>query len=250
MKKESLLIYFISFIYLLNCYPSDEIWNNVIEYINLNKMVLNNHNYFIFQENNYCNKSLDSDEMKYLYEKQKSFFTEYETPNYIFVVNNFNENQESIEDGTLSLSQYISTTFEVNLQKSVIALFSIETRRIRVQTGENTKKILTDDEIKDTISSLKELLGKNNYYSAFLKYYEKIDYHMKNEYLGIGAIIYLSILFSLLGMSFLIAIVMGIYECITGKGTSSNYSSTNYSSYGGGCGGGGGGGVGGATGGW
>ena len=98
--------------------------------------------------------------MYFLYEKQNSFYTEYETPNYIFAVDKFDENQESIEDGAFHLSQYISKKFGVNLEKSVIALFSIETRRLRIQTSENTKKILTDDEAKDTFSSLKKLFRK------------------------------------------------------------------------------------------
>ena len=160
MKKELFIIYFISLIYLLNCLPSEDIWTNIIEYSKENKMVLDNYNHFIFQEYNYCNKSINSDEMKILYEKQKSFYTEYETPNYIFAVDKFDENQESIEDGAFHLSQYISKKFGVNLEKSVIALFSIETRRLRIQTSENTKKILTDDEAKDTFSSLKKLFRK------------------------------------------------------------------------------------------
>lgn len=72
MKKESYIIYFISLIYLLKCLSSDDIQTKVIEYINLNKLILYNYNYFI--ENNYGNKSIDSDEMKFLYEK-KSFYT-------------------------------------------------------------------------------------------------------------------------------------------------------------------------------
>ena len=98
---------FISLFYLLNCLPSEDIWKKVIEYNNTNQMVINDTNYFIFQEKNYCNKDIYSEEMQVLYNKQKSFFENRETANYIFVVDNFDESKESIENGAFHLSQYL-----------------------------------------------------------------------------------------------------------------------------------------------
>ena len=50
------------------------------------------------------------------------------------------------------------------MQNSVVALFSIETRRVRIRTGENTKKEITDDKCEDIINDLGPILRKENYY--------------------------------------------------------------------------------------
>ena len=79
------------------------------------------------------------------------------------------------------------------MEKSVLALFSIGTRRVTIRTGEITKTIIVDKEAEDVISSLKELLQQANYYEAFLKYYERIDYYMDHSYVNVGLIIVLSV---------------------------------------------------------
>jgi len=174
--------------------PSDIIWNKVVQYKSSGLMVINNDNYFIFQEKDYCKKDIHSEEMINLYEKQKLFFTKWETGNYIFVVDNFNENQEKIQDGAFRLSQYLYNNLGVKMEKSVLALVSIETRRITIRTGEITKESLLDGEAEYIISSLKELFQQSNYYEAFLKYYEKIDYYMDHNYLSVGKIIFIIVL--------------------------------------------------------
>ena len=169
---------FISLFYLLNCLPSEDIWKKVIEYNDTNLMVINDTNYFIFQEKNYCNKDIYSEEMQVLYNKQKSFFEKRGTANYIFVVDNFDENKESIKDGAFHLSQYLYNEFNAKMEKSIIALFSIETRRLRIRTGEITKESITDSESEEIISSLGDLLRGKDYYNAFILYYDKLEYYI------------------------------------------------------------------------
>ena len=189
--------YFVSLIYLFNCLPSDKIWNTVVQHNISGLMVYNNSNYFIFQEKDYCKKDIHSQEMLNLYENQKLFFTKWETANFIFLVENFDENKESIQDGAFHLSQYLYNNLGVKMEKSVLALFSIETKRVTIRTGEITKNILLDREAEVVISSLKELLQQTNYYEAFLKYYERIDYYMDHSYRNWVLII---IVFSVLGI--------------------------------------------------
>jgi len=193
MKNRFYIFYFISLIYLSNCLPSDKIWNKVVQYNSSGLMVFNNSNYFIYQEKDYCKKDIHSKEMLDLYEKQKLFFTKWETANFIFVVESFDENQESIQDGAFHLSQYLYNNLGVKMEKSVLALFSIGTRRVTIRTGEITKTIIVDKEAEDVISSLKELLQQANYYEAFLKYYERIDYYLDHSYVNVGLIIVLSV---------------------------------------------------------
>jgi len=119
--------------------------------------------------------------MKNLFDKQKEFFTNRKTSNYIFVVDKFDENLESIQDGAFHLSQYLYNEFKVKMENSVLAIFSIQTRRITIRTGEITKKDIIDSEASSIISSLGDLLRQNNYYEAFLKYYDELDYYIEFE---------------------------------------------------------------------
>ena len=65
------------------------------------------------------------------------------------------------------------------MERSVLALFSIQTKRIRIKTGEITKISITDKEAQALISSLRDLLVQNNYYEAFLKFYDNLDFCME-----------------------------------------------------------------------
>ena len=158
-------LFIISLFYLLNCLPSEDIWNQFVNRKSNNTLI--NKNYFIFQENDYCKRDIYSEDMKKLYEKQKSFFTKWEASNYIFAVDNFDENLESIENGAKHLSNYISNEYKVDMKNLILALFSIKTRRIRIYIGETTQNKLANSDAQDIISSLGNLLRQNNYYEAF-----------------------------------------------------------------------------------
>ena len=121
--------------------------------------------------------------MDKLYNKQRAFFYSRKTSNYIFVVEKFDENLESLEDGAFHLSQYLYNEYQVKMENSVLAIFSIQTRRITIRTGEITKNNITDSEAASIISSLGDLLRQNNYYEAFLKYYDELDkYMVRNDH--------------------------------------------------------------------
>ena len=121
--------------------------------------------------------------MDKLYNKQRAFFYSRKTSNYIFVVEKFDENLESLEDGAFHLSQYLYNEYQVKMENSVLAIFSIQTRRITIRTGEITKNNITDSEAASIISSIGDLLRQNNYYEAFLKYYDELDkYMVRNDH--------------------------------------------------------------------
>jgi len=202
-------LFIISLFYLLNCLPSEDIWNQFL-HKKSNNALINNNNYFIFQENDYCKRDIYSEDMKKLYEKQRSFFTKWEASNYIFAVDNFNENLESIEIGAKHLSNYISNEYKVSMGNIVLALFSIKTRRIRIYLGEIMKDKLKESDAKDIISSLGNLLRQNNYYEAFLKYYDDM-----NSKIGINAIMALIIVLSYFVFIIVICIIcIIICKCI------------------------------------
>ena len=70
MHNKLFLVYFISLFYLLNSLPSKDIWKKIINNKS-NTTLINDINYFIFQERDYCQKDIYSEDMKKLYEKQK-----------------------------------------------------------------------------------------------------------------------------------------------------------------------------------
>ena len=207
------VLFIISLFYLLNSLPSEDIWKQVINRKS-NNTLINNNNYFIYQENDYCKRDIYSEDMKKLYEQQKLFFTKWETSNYIFVVNNFNENLESIEDGVFHLSQYLFKEFKVKMEYSIIAFVSIKTRRIKIKMGEITKNIITDNNSENIISSFKDLFLQKDYYKIFLKYYDNLTHYMNRDkiYLQINSdnstMIAIFIIIGFFSFAFLIVVIV------------------------------------------
>ena len=62
-----------------------------------------------------------------------------------------------------------------------MAFFSIETKRVRIRTGEKTKDKITDDECEQIINDLEPILRNKNYYKVWLTFIEKIDYYINKE---------------------------------------------------------------------
>jgi len=203
LTKLNLLLFLSFFIF---CYTSqsDEIWIKVKQYINESKMILNDKNYFIFDEENYTNLDLKGSEMQSLYEKQKEFYSNYSTANYIFVIKNLNEKQESIEDATYNLCRYLYNEYGVSMEKSVVALFSIETKRVRIRTGEKTKEEITDGECEEIINDLGPLLREKKYFEVWITLIEKFDYFI-NESSSMSVIGYI-----VLGFFYLILIIIWV----------------------------------------
>ena len=61
------------------------------------------------------------------------------------------------------------------MAESVVALFSMETKRVTIRTGEITKKNITDDEASKMINYLGPYLKEQKYYEAWIKLIEYID---------------------------------------------------------------------------
>ena len=104
--------------------------------------------------------------MEILYKKQEEIYNKYNVSNYIIIVKNLNENKESIEDATFKLSKYLNDTYGHKMANSVVALFSIETRRFSIRTGEITKKTITNDRAKDIAERFIFFLKSKNYYKV------------------------------------------------------------------------------------
>ena len=208
---------FLSLLNLFISLPSDDIWKKLTIYINNNQIILNDKKtHFIYDESNYTKLDINSDKMNYLYQKQEEIFSKYNISNYIFITDNLNENLESIKNATFNLCRYLSNYFSINMAESVVALFSIETRRVRIRTGEITKESITDDEASEMINNLGSYLREKKYYEAWIKLIENIDYYYNTNTFIIGILWGLSsiILFVfILLITLLYKMIKKIFKC-------------------------------------
>jgi hypothetical protein len=158
--------------------PSDTIWKKTLEYITEGKMkVFEGRNFFVFDESNYTSLDINDNKMEILYQKQKELYTNYGIPNYIFVVDNHNENSESLTEATHNLASYLNNEFNIDKNKTVIAYLSIQSRRIKIRTGEIIRKNITDSDAENMINNLKPYLQKKSYYEAWIKFVDDINYY-------------------------------------------------------------------------
>ena len=158
--------------------PSDTIWKKTLEYITEGKMkVFEGRNFFVFDESNYTSLDINDSKMEILYQKQKELYTNYRIPNYIFAVDNHNENSESLTEATHNLAAYLNNEFNIDKNKTVIAYLSIQSRRIKIRTGEIIRKNITDSDAENMINNLKPYLQKKSYYEAWIKFVDDINYY-------------------------------------------------------------------------
>ena len=214
MKIKTNILLLFTLFSLFICLPSDDIWNSLISKINNRKIILKDKKtHFIYDESNYTKLDINSTKMNYLYQKQEDIFSKYNISNSIFIVDHLKENLESIEDATFNLCRYLSNYFNISMAESVVALFSMETRRVRIRTGEITKESITDDEAEKMIDNLGSYLRGQKYYEAWIKLIEDIDYYY-NKY-SLSSILQFLIMISILfGIGLFFFIVMLIYEGI------------------------------------
>ena len=217
--------------------PSDLIWNKVTDYIYNEKMNISNEHHFIFDESNYTQLDINNSKMIELYQKQENVYQKNKISNYIFIADNINEKEEKIEKAADNLYGYIEVNFGIDISNSVIALFSIESRRIRIKIGKETQKHITDGYAQEMIDHLSDFLKKKEYYNALIKLIDDIDeYYNKRTQLWV-------ILVGIL-TPIVLTIIIGVI-CSRCDGDSDGSYDSGFT--GGDCGGGGGGG---ATGGW
>ena len=248
-------MYFFLLIFLqINLYsfsPSDTIWDKTLKYINEGKMkVFEGRNFFIFDESNYTKLDINGSKMEALYQKQKELHINYGIPNYIFAVNNHNEDSESLTQATHNLAAHLNNEFKVDKNRAVIAYLSMKTRRIKIRTGETIRKNITDSEAENMINNLKPYLQEEAYYNAWVKFINDIKYYRiynSNVYRSSkssssnGAKTFLIVIIAIGGTIVLLFLCVGICICLNKVNTlfyrypapytENNYNSTNTIDY-------------------
>ena len=168
---------FISLIKIFYFLPSDLIWKKTQLYMENGKMLVKNRNFFIFDESNYTALDINSPIMNKLYQKQENFFQKYNISNYIFIVDNLDEKQESIESATFNLCKYLCNNYSINMNRSTVALFSIKSRRVRLRSGDKIKHELNNDRLKKIIDNLVPYLKNEKYYKAWNKLIDDLKFY-------------------------------------------------------------------------
>ena len=126
------------------------------------------------------------------------------------------------------------------MSNSVIALFSMKSRRIRIKLGILTQKNISDSNAKSIIKDLGSYLRNEDYYNAWIKLIDDIDRYFNEEISFFWIIIFFIFV--------VVIIIIQINDCINGQIDCINLflGESGYSSGKGGDSGG----KGGATGGW
>ena len=167
------MIYLVCIFICFNLYsllPSDDIWNKTLQYMEEGKMKFpEDKNYFIFDESNYTALDINGSKMEALYQKQKDLYEKYKTPNYIFAVDNQNENLENRDNATTNLAEHLKSEFNVDKDNAVIGFFSIGTNESRIRAGSILRKTFTDEIGSLILKDLQSNLRDNDYYGAWDK---------------------------------------------------------------------------------
>ena len=173
------VIFVILFLFSLiksNNNPSDNIWEKVLSAINNGTLILpNNKRHFIYDEKNYLKEEKNSSKMLSLYQKQEDVYLFNDISNYIFFVQNLEEDKESLESCAKNLIALISKEFGFSLSKSIIILFSMDTRRIRIQPGNSLETLFTYSISSLMITNLQSLMRREDYYGALIQFIEDVN---------------------------------------------------------------------------
>ena len=139
-------------------WTSEELWNYIEEEILINKTI--NSNYFVVDPNKFLSL-VGSEKINNIEEKQRELFNELKIPNYIIYVSNLNEN---LENFTFSISKKLNNAFpEVNISNSIISVFSIFDKKMRMRTVSLLKYSLSDSKCYEILINRRKDLGKRNY---------------------------------------------------------------------------------------
>ena len=234
MKIPLIIVFFIlfSFSKTSELLDSESIWKKVHEYID-NETIDFNYHYFIFDLKDYANLSKDNTKKNAFVQKQRHLYLSYNIPNYLFIVDDFDIDKESIETISSNLVSYISRDYDIDTSKSIVIFIAIDRRKTRIQMGTKLNDRISDSDGGMIINDMAQYMRNEQYYDAFCKALDEIDYYYNlspsSTYSPTSETNYARpILIAIL----LIALFVGIILCYRKNGCSGHYSDDElYSTY-------------------
>lgn len=227
MKIPLIIVFFILFSFSKTSalLDSESIWKKVHEYIDNGTIDFNSH-YFIFDLKDYANLSKDSKKKNAFVQKQRHLYSSNNILNYLFIVDDFDVNKESIETISSNLVSYIYRDYGIDRSRSIVIFIAIDRRKTRIQIGTNLNYRITDSDGGMIINDMAQYMRNEKYYDAFCKALDEIEYYYNlspssSTYSPTSETNYARpILIAIL----IIASFVGIILCYAKNGCSGNYS--------------------------
>ena len=119
--------------------------------------------------------------MQALYDLQEMLYTNYGIYNYIFLVDYIDEKLEDLEKCAMTLIKSLSRKFGSSQSNTLIVLFSINSKRIRIQPGSNLDAKLSETDSEQMIQNLGTYMRKTDYYGAMEKLLKDIEYYYNHD---------------------------------------------------------------------
>ena len=191
------LLIIISFLILINTsysLPSDDIWIKIRKYSKENRTITDiGGHYLFFDESDYTQMAGNKTRKEALTSKLSQIFKDYDINTYIFLVDNIDERIEHIENVAFHLEDYLRMRYDIYSSKSIIAVFSIETRRFSIITGRFVRKyILGYWEIYFMVGDIRQSLQNKQYYEFTSKFLENVLYYCHKH----NVLFYATLIFS------------------------------------------------------
>lgn len=178
----SILIFF-SIQSQINTWSSYDLWKYIEYELKSNNAI--NKNYFTMDPNRFLSKNGNYN-LNLIEKNQQKLFIETKIPNYIIFISNLVPN-EKIED----LAFYVAKNFylkfpEVNVSNSIISIFSVNDRKMRIRTGSLLKQKISDSSCLEILNNRKKELRKGNYNKVAYDLSNNIlDVYNENPYIGL-----------------------------------------------------------------
>ena len=182
MKIKLIILFLLSFVESSTDYPSKEIWDKTLTAIKNEEMALpESKGYFIFDEKNYLKEEINSTKMLALYAKQEDLYVNNGILNYFFLVENIDEELEGLEKCATNIINYINKEFVFTLKKSIIVLFSMNSKRLRIQPGTELSSKFSQNVCSQMINNLGTYMRSSDYYNALIRLIKDADYYYNKK---------------------------------------------------------------------
>lgn len=168
------IIIFYSLQSQINTWSSYDLWKYIEYELTSNNAI--NRNYFTIDPNRFLSK-YGNYNLNLIKNNQQKLFIETKIPNYIIFISKLEKN-EKIEDMAFYIAKNLHLKFpEVNVSNSIISIFSINDRKMRIRTGSLLKQKISDSSCFEILNNRKKELRKENY--------NKVAYDLSNNIIDV-----------------------------------------------------------------
>lgn len=153
---------------------SNGVWDKIAEFVNDAKMDFDK-NFFILDLKDYSTIISDAKKRYTFTTKQKHLYETYGIKNYLFIVNDI-DSKETITTLAQNLQKLISKNYG-STANSIIICMAIDIRKTRVEIGSTLNYYISDEDGLQIIDSIGDYMRSADYFNAFCKAIEKVEYY-------------------------------------------------------------------------